>query len=554
MGERARGRSMRQPGGYRAVLRATMPGYALYTLWFEGTKSFDVAGLASDPASMFAFCVMATDMAALVAAACLYRRVVTLAGRRGVLRAAVLLAAVSAAGLLALDAGLGVPLWLAGALGACLGLARSALTLAWMEVFCRFGMREACVGFACSTLAGLAAAMLLDALAAPVAGTLACAAAGAACALLVPGAADGEGAAGRGAGVREEGADGAAGVPGDAGGDGTPGGAAGTPGGAAGTPGADAEDVPGRWSFPLQPTLLSGVFATASLLVLALAPEGCADVTPKGTASALAALCLLAMALLWFDRLDIRLLGNAAVPLACFGLLGALSTFGHQGLPAVFAARLGYQLFSTFMFVLLFNISYRYGVSPLWLFGFSRAPRIAAAIVVPLVTGSGALAAPSAAADAVLAGTLVVLVAATSLYTVGESFTTTWGIRPLPGSGRGRGARGARLGRAAGRARGAGPAGDGGLPEAGGRPAGIPAMSVEGRCRRAAFLFGLTRREEEVLVLLVRGMSTPDIERELTISNGTARNHVQHVYKKLDVHSRDELRALVGSGRFDERW
>ena len=48
-----------------------------------------------------------------------------------------------------------------------------------------------------------------------------------------------------------------------------------------------------------------------------------------------------------------------------------------------------------------------------------------------------------------------------------------------------------------------------------------------------------------MLVLLLRGLSTPEIERELCISNGTARNHIQHVYKKLNVHSREELQARM---------
>ena len=70
-------------------------------------------------------------------------------------------------------------------------------------------------------------------------------------------------------------------------------------------------------------------------------------------------------------------------------------------------------------------------------------------------------------------------------------------------------------------------------------------LSLEGRCSRAAFVYSLTRREEEVLVLLLRGLTTPEIERELCISNGTARNHIQHVYKKLSVHSREELQERM---------
>lgn len=54
-----------------------------------------------------------------------------------------------------------------------------------------------------------------------------------------------------------------------------------------------------------------------------------------------------------------------------------------------------------------------------------------------------------------------------------------------------------------------------------------------------------------MLALLARGMSTPEIERELHISNGTARNHIQHVYKKLDVHSRDEVERLLSSESFE---
>lgn len=471
--------------------------------------------------------------------ACLYRRVVTVAGRRGWLRCAAALAALAAAGMLALELGEPVPVPAAGALGAMLGLARAALTLAWMEAFCRFGMREACVGFACSTLVGMAAVMAFSLLPS-WAVAVASGAAGVAAALLVPRLAPGEAGSGdaRAAVVGRPGQGGRTA-------------ASDQPSWAswsAAAAGPDAEGSPGRWSFPLQPTLLMGVFAASALLVAELAPAACADPTPSGFASAVAAACLLAMALLWFERLDIRVLSSVAVPLECLGLLGALSGFAYLGLPAVLSARLGYQLFSTFMFVLLFNISYRYGVSPLWLFGFSRVARIAAAIAVPMLTGTGVLTAPSHAADVVLAGALVVLVASSSLLAVGESFSTTWGIRPLA-DGRGRRAEdGGESAGLSGWLRGEDGLGrGGGLGLAGGD--GLPAASVEALCRRAAFLHSLTRREEEVLVLLVRGMSTPEIERELTISNGTARNHVQHVYKKLGVHSREELRVLVGSGQ-----
>ena len=472
----------RPAGELHDAVRATLPGYTLFLIWFEGTKSFDV-GSAADPASMFSLCLMAADLVALVAIGCLYRRVVSLQRRRRLLAVTASVIAVATAGLLVPSLGGSVPVGLAGAFGLGMGAAKAVLTLAWMESFCRYGMRDACICFACSTVVGTTLSSLVGAILPGATNVVVAAAAGIASALTVPREPDGD-----------------------------------LVGHPVGEPGEKPGDCPvGHWSFPLQPCLLMGVFAVATLLVGNLAGPAGADPTPRGTPGILAALFLLAMVLKSFDQLDIRILSSVAVPLGCLGLLGALSLFRDSGIPAAFAASLAYQCFSTFTYVLLFNISYRYGVNALWLFGFSRAPRIAAAIVVSALTGTGVLTAPSGEADAVLAATLVVLVAASSLCTVGKSFDTTWGIKPR---GDGRDGEGA---------------------------AGTPAMPLEERCRRAAFVYNLTRREEEVLVLLLRGMSTPDIERELSISNGTARNHVQHVYKKFDVHSRDELQERMAT-------
>ncbi len=41
------------------------------------------------------------------------------------------------------------------------------------------------------------------------------------------------------------------------------------------------------------------------------------------------------------------------------------------------------------------------------------------------------------------------------------------------------------------------------------------------------------------------------IERELFIANGTAKAHVRHIYQKLDIHSREELFALIDPGEVD---
>jgi DNA-binding NarL/FixJ family response regulator len=49
---------------------------------------------------------------------------------------------------------------------------------------------------------------------------------------------------------------------------------------------------------------------------------------------------------------------------------------------------------------------------------------------------------------------------------------------------------------------------------------------------------GLTRREVEVLRLLVVGLATKDIAARLVISPKTARNHIEHIYTKVGVSNR----------------
>lgn len=69
------------------------------------------------------------------------------------------------------------------------------------------------------------------------------------------------------------------------------------------------------------------------------------------------------------------------------------------------------------------------------------------------------------------------------------------------------------------------------------------------RMRRAvegvASAASLTKREAEILNLLVEGRSRSYICQHFAISEGTARTHISHVYQKLGVHGKDEARALV---------
>lgn len=69
------------------------------------------------------------------------------------------------------------------------------------------------------------------------------------------------------------------------------------------------------------------------------------------------------------------------------------------------------------------------------------------------------------------------------------------------------------------------------------RPADLSPLVLE--------LHGLTGREREIAQLLLRGLPTAEIARELVISRYTVGDHVKAIFAKLGVSSRPELTALL---------
>jgi DNA-binding NarL/FixJ family response regulator len=65
---------------------------------------------------------------------------------------------------------------------------------------------------------------------------------------------------------------------------------------------------------------------------------------------------------------------------------------------------------------------------------------------------------------------------------------------------------------------------------------------------RSLPMFSLTRREFEVLQMLANGASNGRIAKELYISDKTVKNHLEHIYEKLEVQSRTQ--AVAKAVRF----
>ncbi|BAK45819.1 DNA-binding HTH domain-containing protein [Eggerthella sp. YY7918] len=64
----------------------------------------------------------------------------------------------------------------------------------------------------------------------------------------------------------------------------------------------------------------------------------------------------------------------------------------------------------------------------------------------------------------------------------------------------------------------------------------------------------LSDRETEIIALILTGMNAKSIAQHLTISENTAKSHIQHIYTKLEIHSKQELLMLANNiTRVDER-
>lgn len=89
----------------------------------------------------------------------------------------------------------------------------------------------------------------------------------------------------------------------------------------------------------------------------------------------------------------------------------------------------------------------------------------------------------------------------------------------------------------------AGPPAQGPLPQA------APQAPLDSAVERLACGAGLTARERDMVSYLARGYSNKRIADECGISLNTVQTHVQNCYRKLGVHTRDDLARLLDDAR-----
>lgn len=96
----------------------------------------------------------------------------------------------------------------------------------------------------------------------------------------------------------------------------------------------------------------------------------------------------------------------------------------------------------------------------------------------------------------------------------------------------------------------AGPGCAAALQEVDSLPPCLSAAANEAAVMRVQESFGLSKRETDTLRLAARSKSAKEIADALFVAESTVNSHIKGIYRKCDVHSRQELIALVN--RFKE--
>lgn len=213
-------------------------------------------------------------------------------------------------------------------------------------------------------------------------------------------------------------------------------------------------------------------------------------------------------------KFDFSVIYRVALPLmvGAFLVIPVIGNFNN--LVTAFFVSGAYTACSILVMIIMSNMCYRYGIAALWLFGIERAVRMA-------FNGAGRTAHDfllgmpfGVDASFALPAVVIILVVVGTMVLLSErSLTDTWGMS---------------------------------VEDA--EPHRLEQFArsdiIEGRSHELARDFGLTLREEEILAQLAQRKRNHEIASELFISEQTVKTHVRNLYRKLGIHSRDELYAL----------
>ena len=268
-----------------------------------------------------------------------------------------------------------------------------------------------------------------------------------------------------------------------------------------------------RFAFPWKIVLLLGVYSFAyGIRQETLTASGNIS---TNIATVIVMAFLFVGARFFADKFSLSLLYRSPIPLMICGFL-LIPAEGIVG-PAAsnFFVSTSYVLANTFFALLLYDIVKRMGIVVVALFGIKNAMQVF------IIAGDALASALQASHLSSETQTIILSLAVVGSITVAtfllfseRELTTKWGVSLLDA---------------------------GSLGEQSHRE-----EVISTRCDEVSRASRLSPREDEVLRLLAKEMTTHEIACELGIAEGTAKAHVSHIYEKTGVSGRCELDELLG--------
>lgn len=274
-----------------------------------------------------------------------------------------------------------------------------------------------------------------------------------------------------------------------------------------------ADDRRCRPIVPYRAVLFIASYSLAYGLVSGIVPLSGPGAFESRTLPAVLVLIILLMSA---KRFNVRMLYNIAFPTMAGGILIVALL---PGVPPGVGAPLinfSYGAMSLMVTVVACTISYSSSTSALWVFGMFVAVQYVSKLMGEWLRGVIVALFWSGGADGATALVAVAFVAVASAVMLTEkSAFSRWGASFRAG-------------------------GDSEKPEE------DPMAHVRTRIDDLSKTYQLTQREIEVLHLMAEGKTNHGIAQDMFIAESTVKVHVQHIYQKLDVHSRKELARLLG--------
>lgn len=279
-------------------------------------------------------------------------------------------------------------------------------------------------------------------------------------------------------------------------------------------PYARGEVIEATWSFPWKPVLLLATFCFASKFTLNLVEESHKSFNVLGGVLCYGLLLLLILGR--FKRFSIDLICYLALPLTLSGMLCALNN-RDLAVASIVLTYTATDFISAFVVALLFDLSYRRGVNALWVFGITQACRGVGSLAANIATtGFAAQLAVHETMQIMISVLIVTVVVVFMIFTQGQGRSVTYDMHS---------------------------------PTTDEQPLDAEGPSLVEQCSRAARLYDLTRREEEVLRMRLEGATLREVEERLCISHNTVKSHVRRLYAKLGAADLEEAREITAQAR-----